>query len=89
MAGCSRSPARHAKVPTVAVDHLTPEQIPLPRRSTPEATPSPAQQNPRRRDRGFESGLLQRRIFELSVLLWGSPVLACGQNRRTRSPAIA
>ena len=41
MAGYSRPPARHAKVPKVAVDHLTRSNRRLPRRSTPEPTPSP------------------------------------------------
>ena len=65
MAGCSRPPARHAKVPKVAVDHLTRSNRRLPRRSTPGANSFAAQQNcshPRRWDRGFESRLLHRRV---------------------------
>ena len=68
MAGCSRPSARRAKVPTVGSIVSAGANPHLPR-SIPEPTPSPAQQicsHPRRWYRGFESGLLQRRVRRTS-----------------------
>jgi hypothetical protein len=58
MAGCSRPPAQHAKVPKVAVDHLTRSKSPPSAPLYPGANSFAAQQNcshPRMWDRGFES----------------------------------